>query len=189
SSGYSLKKQPTSPANGERGHPGRGDDEQDNDYVRFLEGLADRRYASSYSMSKHIKAHSHISFNAGSLVKLTMRQALAVRDPTSYQVQRFIERFHEDVKLDMNALSYNEVLDLFDEWCGRIDDIFYLGLLSRKIKREHDDGPILALVPERNHSYLNGWFTVKSWAEIHIVVDPHFRNRRLTGAIAAITSG
>ncbi|KAI0205043.1 hypothetical protein F4808DRAFT_413154 [Astrocystis sublimbata] len=158
SSGPSGPREPLTSATAKDVDPRRGDDERDNNFVRFLEGMARKRW-STRSYDRHLREHAHISFDAATTVSFVMRYSLAARAPKSHKVLQFAEQFNKDMRLDMDRISYSNILTMVDEWFRRIDDVFFLCLLDSFTKGLTGiTQQMIKLVPHKGFKNRNPYF-------------------------------
>ncbi|KAI1365025.1 hypothetical protein F5Y08DRAFT_353141 [Xylaria arbuscula] len=98
--------------------------------LRTLEAIADAYHVKSQPQSTRGYFGLH---DAKTITRLVEENCLAVREPSSARVIRFIERCSQFLEYDTKRMDPADVRSMLAETFARLDDIFFFGLLSRHV--------------------------------------------------------
>ncbi|KAJ2971479.1 hypothetical protein NUW58_g9408 [Xylaria curta] len=117
---------------------------RDDEVVDFLRTCADRWWDKDI-LTQHQNANSYYPFNARSLVNIVMKSSVAADDPASERIMRFVERFNYHAALDWSALDTKRKTDILYEHFGRLDELFFFGLITGEVDGLSGRAPLVLL--------------------------------------------
>ncbi|KAI0412005.1 hypothetical protein F5X98DRAFT_356046 [Xylaria grammica] len=91
-----------------------------------------------------------------SLIRLVATHSLAARDPSSPRIARFVEKHREVSEWDTTGVSFRVLSDQLYQFMARLDELFFFGLLLRKVKGPWGPRPLVGLeaIDEANRERL-----------------------------------
>ncbi|KAJ3551182.1 hypothetical protein NPX13_g11430 [Xylaria arbuscula] len=98
--------------------------------LRTLEVIADTYHVESQPRSTRGYFGLH---DAKTITRLVEEDCLAVREPSSARVVRFIERCSQFLECDTKRMDPADVRSMLAETFARLDDIIFFGLFSRHV--------------------------------------------------------
>ncbi|KAI0503212.1 hypothetical protein F5B22DRAFT_652290 [Xylaria bambusicola] len=101
--------------------------------VLTLKTIADNRWKEP-SLHSANSPRTKTPHDAQSLVRLVSNSSWAVQDPYSEPVTRFIKWYRKGQEMDFKSMDNEKLRDELQSYLADIDDLFFFGLLTRKVK-------------------------------------------------------
>ncbi|KAI3339491.1 hypothetical protein F4824DRAFT_498181 [Ustulina deusta] len=101
--------------------------------VKTLEAIADNWWKDP-TLNSRKSSRTNTPHDAQAITRLVSTSSLAVQDPYSDRVRRFVEWYRHDQKIDLKSMSTAKLEETLQKYQADIDHMFFLSLLTRKVE-------------------------------------------------------
>ncbi|KAI0542887.1 hypothetical protein GGR58DRAFT_496351 [Xylaria digitata] len=108
--------------------------------IQTLGAVADGKFSLSRRQDRY-----DTPYDGKTVALLSMNHCLAAQDPSSSRVVRFVEQYDELKTWDLNTVDLEVLRGQLQQFFARFDELFFFGLLSRKVDSPMGRRPLLAV--------------------------------------------